>query len=42
MWNLVKIGQIVSEKKTLKDYTLLYKYIAQGQVQTPRGTKFEL
>ena len=30
MWNLVKIGQAVSEKK-FKDYTILYMYIAQGQ-----------
>ena len=26
MWNLVKIGQAVSEKKTFKDYTILYMY----------------
>ena len=31
MWNLVKIAQVVSEKKTLKNYTTLYMYIAQGQ-----------
>ena len=38
MWNLVKIGQVVSEKKTFKDSMLLYLYIAhvQGQI-TPRG-----
>ena len=29
--NLVKIVQTVSEKKTLKNYTILYMYIAQGQ-----------
>ena len=29
MWNLVKIGQAVSEKKTFKDYEILYMYIAQ-------------
>ena len=28
--NLMKIGQFVSEKKTFKDYELLYMYIAQG------------
>ena len=28
--NLVKIAQMVSEK-TLKNYTILYMYIAQGQ-----------
>ena len=33
MWNLVKIGQMVSEKKTFKDYTVLYKYISIGQGQ---------
>ena len=31
MWNLVKIGQSVLEKKTLKDFMVLYLYIAQGQ-----------
>ena len=33
MWNLVKIGQVVSEKKTFKDFMVLYLYIAQGQEQ---------
>ena len=28
-----KIGPVVSEKKTFKDYTILYIYIAQGQGQ---------
>ena len=38
IWNLVKIAPAVSEKKTLKNYTILYMYIAQGQGQTtPRG-----
>ena len=27
MWNLVKLGQAVSEKKTLKDYIILNMYI---------------
>ena len=41
MWNLVKSAQAVSEKKTFKDSTILYMYIAQGQGQiTPQGTKF--
>ena len=31
MCNLVKIGQAVSEKKTFKDYEILYMYIAKGQ-----------
>ena len=31
MWNLVKIGQAVSEKKTFKDYKILYMYIAKGK-----------
>ena len=30
MWNLVKIGQTDSEKKTFKDYEKLYMYIANG------------
>ena len=34
MWNLVKIGQVVS-KKTFKDFSFLYMYIAQGQGQIP-------
>ena len=29
MWNMLKIGQAVAEKKTLKDYMILYLYIAQ-------------
>ena len=34
---MVKIGKAVSEKKTFKDYKILYMYIAQGQGQrTPR------
>ena len=38
MSNLVKIGPAVSEKKTSKDYMILYLYIAQGQMQTtPEG-----
>ena len=38
MWNLVKIGQAVSEK-TFKDYKILYMYIAQGQGQITLGDK---
>ena len=30
MWDLVKIGQVVSEKM-FKDLMVLYLYIAQGQ-----------
>ena len=33
MWNLEKTVQVVSEKKTFKDFTILYMYIAQGQGQ---------
>ena len=33
MWNLDKTVQAVSEYKTFKDFTILYKYIAQGQGQ---------
>ena len=39
MWNLVKIGQAVSEKKTIKDFLILYVYIAQGQRQITPGDK---
>ena len=38
-YNLVKIGQAVSEKKTFKDYEILYMYIAQGQGQITPGDK---
>ena len=31
MWNLVKIAQAVSEKKTFKSYTILYMNIAKGR-----------
>ena len=38
----VKIAQVVSVKKTLKIYTILYMYIAQGQGQiNPRGQNFD-
>ena len=40
MWNLVKIGQDVSEKKTFKDYKILFMYIAQGQRQITPWTNF--
>ena len=42
MWNLVKIGHAVSERKTFKDYEILYFYIAQGQGQITLGAKFWL
>ena len=42
MRNLVKIAQVVSEKKMFKNYTILYMYIAQGQGQlTLRGQNFD-
>ena len=31
IWNVMKIVQAVSEKKTFKDFTISYMYIAQGQ-----------
>ena len=31
MRNLVKTGLAVSEKKTFKDYKILYMYVAQGK-----------
>ena len=37
MWNLVKIGQVFLEKKTFKDFMVLYLYIAQGQGQITPG-----
>ena len=37
MKNLVKSGQAVSEKKTFKDYKILYMYIAKRQVQITSG-----
>ena len=39
MWNLVKIGRAVSEKKTIKDYDIRYIYIVQGQGQITMGDK---
>ena len=38
MWNLVEITQVVSEK-AIKNYTILYMYIAQGQGQITPGDK---
>ena len=41
-WNLVKIGREVLEKKTFKDYMIVYRYIAQGQGElTPGGQTFD-
>ena len=40
-YNLVKIGQAVSEKKTFKDYKILYMYIAQGQGQILQEDMFD-
>ena len=38
MWNLVKNSEPVSEKKTIRDYDILYMYISQWQEQiTPKG-----
>ena len=34
MWNLIEIAQALSEKKTFKNYTILYMYIAPWQGQT--------
>ena len=38
MWNLVKIGQAVSEKM-FKDYEILFMIIAQGQGQFTPGDR---
>ena len=41
-WNLVKIAKAVSEKKTFKNYTILYMYTTQEQGQiTSRGQHFD-
>ena len=39
MWNLVKTSQVVLEKKTFKDFMVLYLYKAQGQGQITLGGK---
>ena len=39
--NLVKIGPAVSEKKTFKDYTILYTYTAQRQGQITLEQSFD-
>ena len=36
---LMKIGQPVLEKKTFKDYEILYMFIAKGQGQITLGDK---
>ena len=44
MRNLVKIAQAVSEKKTFKNYTILYILVYTAQVQgqiNPRGQNFD-
>ena len=42
MGNLFKIVQAVSEKKTFKNYKILYMYIVQWQGQiTLKGQKFD-
>ena len=35
MWNLLKIGQTVSEKTKINNFTILYMYIAKGQGTPP-------
>ena len=35
----MKIGRAVSEKKTIKDYDIIYIYIVQGQGQITMGDK---
>ena len=39
MWKLVQIDQTVSEKKTFKDYEILYMFIAQELGQITLGDK---
>ena len=43
MWNLVKIAQAVSEKKTFKDYMIFVHVCSPGTTaDNPQGTKFLL
>ena len=39
MWNLVNIGQAITEKTMFKDYKILFMYIAQEQGQIAPGDK---
>ena len=39
MWNLVNIRPAIKEKKTYKDYMILYIYVTQGQRQITPGDK---
>ena len=39
MYNLVKFALAISEKKTFKDSTILYMYIAQGEGRYSRKDK---
>ena len=42
MCTLVKIGQAVSEKKTVKEYKILYMYKAHGaRADNPGGQTFD-
>ena len=41
-WNLVKIGQAVSEKKKFKDYAFFtHVYSPGARVNNPRGQNFD-
>ena len=43
MWNLVKIAQMVSEKKTFKNYTNFIQVCSPGAgADNLQGTKFSL
>ena len=39
MWNLVRIGQALSEKNTFKYPMILYVYLARGQGQITHGVQ---
>ena len=41
MWNLVKIGQVVSEKKTFTDFMVLHLCIAVTRADNPHGQNFD-
>ena len=42
MWNLVKVGQEVLEKKMFRDFMVLYLYIKhRGKGNNPQGQNFD-
>ena len=41
VWNLMKIGRAVSEKKTFTDYQILYIYNPGARASKPGGQNFD-